>query len=615
MSRDPRYTSPCACPLTAAPVPEWKKKENPMTLPPMPRLSRPRLRRLALLCLSLCLPLLGRAATAATLNVPSAAYPTIQSAVNAAASGDTVLLADGTYTGPGNVDVIIVGTGITVQSQNGAAKTIIDCGGYQSGDDSGNHRGFLLGSGSSATLSGLTITNGYESDHQGGFGGGGAVSLFTNAALTLNGCVVADNYADDGGGFYSVSSSTLTLSGCAVTYNRSYNEGGGLNVDSVTLTRCIVADNECDTAGTAGLFANSVAATDCVIADNASNGSDGGVTAVTAANLTNCAIFGSQGSGVHSDGAATLTNCTITANNGDGIIAANGLMLTNDIVYGETGGLPEISARGTVSVSYSDVQQASGVYAGTGNINADPLFVSDTDLHLRSGSPCLGAGTPNGAPTTTLDGFARPNPPSIGAFEAETRTPTTLTTPNVTSMPGKTVTLSARLKAGGTNLAGRTLTFTVEGVPVGSAVTNGSGVANVLYAVPVGTMASIYGVDVTFAGDAAYAASSIMGTLTVVKADTALTVPNVTGTRGKKVTLSARLKSGTNNLAGRTVRFTVDGTAVGSAVTNGSGVANLFYAIPVGTTPGSHTIGASFAKSSTDPGYRGSDSMGTLTVN
>jgi hypothetical protein len=42
--------------------------------------------------LTLCLPALAQAAT---LNVPSSAYPTIQSAVSAASDGDTVLIADG----------------------------------------------------------------------------------------------------------------------------------------------------------------------------------------------------------------------------------------------------------------------------------------------------------------------------------------------------------------------------------------------------------------------------------------------------------------------------------------------------------------------------------------
>ncbi len=43
-------------------------------------------------------------AAAATLTVP-AQYATIQAAINASQSGDTVLISDGTYTGPGDVDL------------------------------------------------------------------------------------------------------------------------------------------------------------------------------------------------------------------------------------------------------------------------------------------------------------------------------------------------------------------------------------------------------------------------------------------------------------------------------------------------------------------------------
>jgi len=52
------------------------------------------------------------------------------------------------------------------------------------------------------------------------------------------------------------------------------------------------------------------------------------------------------------------------------------------------------------------------------------LFVnaSSGDLHLKTGSPCLGGGTSNGAPPTDLDGNPRPNPPSMGAYELVTST-------------------------------------------------------------------------------------------------------------------------------------------------------------------------------------------------
>ena len=60
-------------------------------------------------------------------------------------------------------------------------------------------------------------------------------------------------------------------------------------------------------------------------------------------------------------------------------------------------------------------------------INSKPLFVDvNTGYYkqalrfnflLREGSPAIGAGTPTGAPSIDLKGVARPNPPSIGAYE------------------------------------------------------------------------------------------------------------------------------------------------------------------------------------------------------
>jgi hypothetical protein len=57
---------------------------------------------------------------------------------------------------------------------------------------------------------------------------------------------------------------------------------------------------------------------------------------------------------------------------------------------------------------------------GQGDVTADPLFVSrwsEVDLHLQAGSPAVGAGSPNGAPSDDAEGHPRTGTPDIGAYE------------------------------------------------------------------------------------------------------------------------------------------------------------------------------------------------------
>ena len=52
---------------------------------------------------------------------------TIQLAIVNASSGDTIAVADGTYTGSGNKDIDFYGKSLYLKSQNGYEHTTIDC--------------------------------------------------------------------------------------------------------------------------------------------------------------------------------------------------------------------------------------------------------------------------------------------------------------------------------------------------------------------------------------------------------------------------------------------------------------------------------------------------------
>ena len=197
---------------------------------------------------------------------------------------------------------------------------------------------------------------------------------------------------------------------------------------------------------------------------------------------------------------------------------------------------------------------------------------------------------------------------------AVARANTTLAVTPIFAPPGQTVTLKATLKrtVGGAALSNETITFSVDGASVGTAVTNSDGQAGLTYVTPASNViGSSHPVSAVFGGDSSDNASSGSASLTVTRYNSTLGVASVTSTPGQTVTLSATLRRSTGlPLSGQTVSFTVDSTPL-TVTTNAAGVATVPYVIPAADAIGSHTIMASFGGDASDNAVT---NHGTLSV-
>jgi hypothetical protein len=96
------------------------------------------------------------------------------------------------------------------------------------------------------------------------------------------------------------------------------------------------------------------------------------------------------------------------------------------------------------------------------------------------------------------------------------RGPVQIGVPSKNATVGSNVTFHAKLmNASKTPLAGRTLSFSLDGKLLGTAVTNSLGVATRGYSVPAGTSTGAQSIVVKFVGDSGHKAGSGLGTLTI----------------------------------------------------------------------------------------------------
>lgn len=357
----------------------------------------------------------------AVIRVPQE-QSTIQAGIDAAADNDTVLVASGTYTGPGNRDITFAGKAISLVSENGPLNTIIDC------EQAGRGALFMTGESLNSQIRGFTITRGSAMGDAGNKAGGNVYC--SGSSPTIFECVLTSGLAIEGAGIYSENGSPL-IDSCIIETNLNSSVGAGISVrgGAPWIVRSIIRGNSVTSNGDSvfggGAFCldSNVTLTDCII--NANTATDGmgshsfgaGMYIQSAgyyrATLTNCLVEsnsalhvmsgnGGYGGGIYCGaGSVSLNSCTFASNsaatNGGSIFAegSSDVQLIHCISWDND---PE-GIYGVTSVRYSDVE---GGYAGTGNINTDPLFTAGSDgayylSHISSGqfadSPCINAGS------------------------------------------------------------------------------------------------------------------------------------------------------------------------------------------------------------------------------
>jgi len=145
-------------------------------------------------------------------------YPTIQLGLNAASTGDTVLVAAGTYTE--NIFWPLV-NGIKLFSESGAPSTVID----------GASTSTVIYFSGMATIDTATVIRGFTIQNGGGVDYGGGICLVNSSPRIENNIIEDNSVNQDGGGIYCSDHSSALIIGNNIRGDLA-SYGGGICSDS-----------------------------------------------------------------------------------------------------------------------------------------------------------------------------------------------------------------------------------------------------------------------------------------------------------------------------------------------------------------------------------------------
>jgi uncharacterized protein YceK len=478
------------------------------------------------------LSLLATALLAQTIPVgPGQTYTTIQSGIDAANPGDTVLVSPGTY----NENIDFKGKAITVTSSGGAASTIIDGGNkpgvatvifangetnasiisgftIRGGGDTifaGKSDGGVYASGASPTIQNNTVTANYCHNIDIEFGDATILNNEVSGVLQSAGPPAPESYCTFGSGIDLQGSSYFAGLGSTVIGNTIENNltGSGINLwaaQNVLIMNNTIRNNASPTPGSAFISANSTGTviTQNLIYDNSSNcggaiaPEDGGLTASDPVVLIS---NNTMVDNVATDTSYGGSNCILIAQIYPGPYSYGqsgpGVLVVNNIISGSTS-YPAVNCAwfSPPSLSYQPtfenniLYNAGGPFFGSycvdvsdqdNNIAADPQFVNPStgDYHLKSTSPAIDTGQ-----NSALDNFQTMTGVDLSAdFDGKSRVQNgsgkgciidmgAYEYPATTSNCGTSETLTSSLNPA---TAGQNVTFTAQltstaGTPTGA---------------------------------------------------------------------------------------------------------------------------------------------------